>query len=160
TAFFERERSAVPSMISGAGLRSDVWCRVAPGIGGDEVALAVFERGGSVITWLDTWTARRELVETSPQRYWGRRLAQRPLDEFLAQLLQFQCQLVDGLADPGGGGDGPDPCEERRAALVEVDQVLGALGDQVVLERLVELRERVTAVLAGTAPTTTGSILL
>lgn len=71
TAYFDSEQRATPSMISGSGLRSGVWCAGAEGVGGEEVPLAVFERSGKTTTWLDMWVARRELVETTPHRYWG-----------------------------------------------------------------------------------------
>ncbi len=186
TAYYEEERKAVPSMISGAGLRTPVWCRSAEGINGDEVALAVFDRSGAVTSWVDMWIARRELVETTPQRYWGWRMAQRPLDVFLAQVLQFQCQLIacggDGL-DPGA-----DPCADERAALDEVSSVLSSLMDAEVesgftlsgdfgggepiraidaaqpkrmgFDRLHELQERVKYVLAGGVRSATGSRLI
>lgn len=127
SAFFADERRATPSMISGSGLRSDVWCAGAEGVGGEEVALAVFERSGSTTTWLDMWTARRELMEQTPQRYWGWRFAMRPLDVFLAEVLQFQCQLLS-LGGDGGGPGGEDACAEERAALTEVDDVLATLA--------------------------------
>lgn len=159
TAYFERERQAIRSMISGAGLRNGVWCDGAEGIGGEEVALGVFERSGAVTTWFDTWTARRELMESTPQRYWGWRFAMRPLDVFLAQVLQFQCQLLD----LGGGraGDDDDPCADERAALTEANDVLAALADTDVGARLDELRTRITSALSGRIPrSATGSLLL
>ncbi|MBK5223788.1 MAG: hypothetical protein JJE52_13150 [Acidimicrobiia bacterium] len=162
TAYFEQERRAVPSMISGGGLRSDVWCDGADGIGGDEIPLAVFEHTGSMVRWLDMWTARRELVETTPQRHWGWRLAMRPLDVALAQLLQFQCQVID---DPAGGGTGGDgPCAESAAVLSEADQVLASLlatepgGDTATV--LGELRARISGALSGQSIPASGSVLI
>jgi hypothetical protein len=184
SAFFREERRAVPSMISGAGLRSEVWCAGADGIGGEEIWLAVFDRAGMVTSFVDQWTARRELVETSPHRYWQWRLAARPLDVFLAQVLQFQCQLVGIAVDSG-----PDDNEERRA-LEEVGAVLGALPigattvarrrnavsnstvrttvDDAALDslpsalvaRLGELHTLVAGALAGNRPSPTGSLLI
>jgi hypothetical protein len=130
SAYFERERALVASMISHAGLRSPVWCDGAEGVAGEEVALAVFNRSGHVTSWLDMWTARRELMETSPQRYWGWRFAMRPLDAFLAQVLQFQCQLLELGHDDQPGTD--DPCARERDALVAAGAVLQA----VTMERL------------------------
>ncbi len=95
SAYFEQERRAVPSLISGAGLRSPIWCAAAEGIGGEEVPLAVLDRSGPVTRFVDAWIARRELMETTPSRYWAARMARRPEDVFLAQVLQFQCQLLD-----------------------------------------------------------------
>ena len=187
TAYFELERHVVPSMISGPGLRTDVWCRGADGVGGDEVPLAVFERSGAVTTWIDMWTVRRELIETTPHRYWEWRLAMRPLDVFLAQVLQFQCQLIGATGEPGGPGL-VDPCAHERSVLVETQQVLEALvakrqgsteelgshehalllaaggaGDDDVTEltdRLEELRTRISGALTGPIRAASGSLLL
>lgn len=130
SAWFQSERHATPSMISGIGLRSGVWCDGAEGVGGEEIALAVFDRSGTVTTWLDMWTARRELMEASPQRYWAWRLAMRPWDVFLAQVLQFQCQLltIGGDGSVGGGGD---PCADERAVLADVSTFLDGLPGKV-----------------------------
>ena len=129
SAYYARERTAIASMISGAGLRDAVWCHGAEGIGGDEIGLAVFDRAGQVTTFVDMWTARRELIEQTPHRYWQWRLAMRPLDVFLAQVLQFQCQLVSsaGGSDPTDGDPG---CVEERRALAAVDEVLGVLAER------------------------------
>lgn len=51
---------------------------------------------------LDVWTARRDRVQTPPETGWMNRLAMRPWQVFIAQLLQFQDQL--GSAWPGTGG--------------------------------------------------------
>jgi hypothetical protein len=110
SAYFADEAAAVGSLISGAGLRSDIWCRGAAPFGGSEVALGVLVREGSTTRFVDAWTARRERIAMPPQRYWQQRMAMRPLDVFLAQVLQFQCQLRDvlaGLVDDGGGDSGP-----------------------------------------------------
>lgn len=181
SAYFEEERGAVPSMISGAGLRSPVWCAGAAGIGGDEVPLAVIDRHGGVTRIVDGWIARREIMETSPRRYWAGRLAMRPWDVFLAQVLQFQCQLLDLGGDGGGGG--PDPCTGERGTLAAADEVLRTLvevapaapegdgpGGTVrslaagvspdAFSRIAAVRDRISAVLAGGLTTTTGSLLL
>lgn len=125
SAFFEAERHRIGSRINGPGIRSSIWCEGADGIGGEEVPLAVFNRSGGVTSWLDMWTARREIMETTPQRYWGFRFAMRPLDVFLAQVLQFQCQLLAlGDSGPVGGGD---PCADERDALLAANSVLAEL---------------------------------
>ena len=92
-AWFAAERFATGSIVSGAGLRSPLWCRGAEAAGGEEVPLAVLHRQGSASVWVDGWTARRELFESTPRRYWDARTARRPLSVAAAQLLQFQCQL-------------------------------------------------------------------
>jgi hypothetical protein len=94
-AWFAAERQAVSSIVSGAGLHLPVWCQGADAVGGEEVALSVLQREGSVTQWIDDWTARRELHETTPRRYWQQRIAMRPVSIASAQLSQFQCQLTD-----------------------------------------------------------------
>jgi hypothetical protein len=94
-AWFAAERQAISSIVSAAGLHLPVWCQGADAVGGEEVALAVLQREGSVTQWVDDWTARRELHETTPRRYWQQRIAMRPVSIASAQLSQFQCQLTD-----------------------------------------------------------------
>ena len=150
-------------MISGAGLRQPVWCSGAEPIGGEEIPLAVLDRAGGITTFVDDWTARRELVETSPQRYWQWRMSMRPLDVFLAQVLQFQCQLA---SLPAGTGPTPigDPCAAQRTVLGDVNAWLGGLGDDAghdaILGKLQELRERVADVLSGALAPSSGSLLV
>ncbi len=162
SAYFQAERAAVPAMISGASLGAPVWCAGADAIGGEEVPLAVLDRAGGVTTLLDTWTARRELQETTPRRYWAARMAMRPWDTFLAQVLQFQCQLLDlgaGAGDPGGG-DG-DPCRAERDALAAAADVLGGLAADPA-GRIDALRASIATAL-GTSPapaTASGSLLV
>jgi hypothetical protein len=102
SAYFAREATGVQSLISSDGLRAETWCLgAAAAAGGPGVPLAVFQRSGGSIQFLDAWTARRERMETPPRRYWAQRMAMRPWDAYLAQILQFQCQLHELL---GGGG--------------------------------------------------------
>ncbi len=184
SAWFAREQTSVPSMISGAGLRAGVWCNGADGVGGEEVALAVLDRTGSVTSLLDMWTARRELVETTPQRYWAARMAMRPWDVFLAQVLQFQCQLLalGGLdTEPGVA----DPCGDERDALAAANEILGGLAQPAaapaegaghlaferghaagiaagspLLQRIEAVRARIAQSLSASPRSQTGSLLL
>ena len=156
TAYFERERAAVPSMISGARLRNPVWCAAAEGIGGEEVALAVLDRSGAVTSFVDGWIARRELMETTPRRYWAWRMAMRPWDVFLAQVLQFQCQLLDLGADGGG-----QPCAGERDALATANELLASLtpgADE--LSRVEAVRAKIRAVLESGKRPPSGSLLV
>jgi hypothetical protein len=188
SAYYEQERRAVPSMVSGAGLRNPVWCAGADGIGGDEVPLAVLDRSGAVTSMVDGWIARRELMEATPRRYWAWRTSMRPWDIFLAQVLQFQCQLLD-LGAGGDGGGLPDPCAGERGTLAAADEVLRTLvdepgraptaGDAVAktiaavrttslvagvspdaYSRIAAVRAKISSVLAGGAVAPTGSLLL
>jgi hypothetical protein len=162
SAYFGQERRVVASMISGAGLGNRVWCAGAEGIGGEEVALAVLDRAGAVTSLLDAWTARRELAETAPRRYWAGRVAMRPWDVFLAQVLQFQCQLLD-LGDAGGGPGGPvDPCADKRGVLVATDELLGGLTgvSADALSRIAALRAKIAGSLGARTLAPSGSFLL
>ena len=51
---------------------------------------------------LDVWTVRRDRVQNPPETGWMNRLAMRPWQVFIAQLLQFQDQLGSAWPDPGG----------------------------------------------------------
>jgi hypothetical protein len=101
---------------------------------------------------------------------------------FLAQVLQFQCQLVGIGID--GGPDDTDPCADKRRALQEVDAVLGSLSARsappavqpyalaarpaaairelpaALVARLGELQHLVAGALAGTQASPSGSLLI
>ena len=67
--------------------------------------------------FLDEWTARRERIETSPRRYWAGRMAMRPWNVFLAQVLQFQCQLAERAGQRGRRRRGEDPLSQAMTLL-------------------------------------------
>jgi hypothetical protein len=122
SAHFEYERRQVASLISAEGLKQATWCMGADAGAGGCVPIAVVARAGSTTVFLDPWIARRELIDTPARRYWQWRMMMRPWDVFLAQILQFQCQLRDlGGAVPGGDGD---PCSDARDALNEASAVI------------------------------------
>lgn len=104
-AWFADEVRKHPNAISRAGLRSHVWCL---GAGYDasccEVPLAVVARAGATTIFLDAWTVRRERIDAPAKRYWQWKMRMRPWDVYLAQILQFQCQLADALAAVGTPG--------------------------------------------------------
>lgn len=117
-----------PSAISRAGLLSTVWCM---GAGYDssccEVPLAVIARAGATTIFLDAWIVRRERMEAPARRYWQWKMMMRPENVFLAQILQFQCQLaelLDGIATPGRP---TDPCANERQTLGEAAQLIEEL---------------------------------
>jgi hypothetical protein len=95
SAFFADEWDLGRSLLSASGLRTSVWCAGASSAGtGDVVYVGVLGWNGSAVTLLDEWTARRERIETPPRAYWAGRTELRPWPVFLAQVLQFQCQLA------------------------------------------------------------------
>ncbi len=127
-SFFEDERRRHPHLISAAGLRSPAWCRGAGvDLRGCEVPLGVLAREGNVSLFLDPWVVRRERMETPSRRYWDWRMWMRPWDVFLAQVLQFQCQLADGPASVPE----TDPCAPERKTLGEGVQALEATLKQI-----------------------------
>jgi hypothetical protein len=105
SAFFADERDQGGSLLSAGGLRAPVWCAGAtPPSAGDCVPVGVLGWDGSAVTFLDAWIARRERIEAPPRGYWSGRMELRPWPVFLAQVLQFQCQLADlGVTLPGPG---------------------------------------------------------
>ena len=93
SAYFAREATHVPHFISGDGLINGTWCAGALPEEAREVDIAVIARHGQGTLFLDPWTVRRERIEAPPRKYWAWRMRMRPWDVFLAQVLQFQCQL-------------------------------------------------------------------
>jgi hypothetical protein len=124
SAYFADERRQPGSLISGAGLASSVWCAGAAASAGGFVPLGVLARSGQSVRFLDLWIARRERGAPHPVRYWQNRLAMRPWDVFMAQVLQFQCQLRDSWDQ---GVEAEDPCAEERRLIAEASEVMGEL---------------------------------
>lgn len=139
SAYFEYERNVIASLISGTGLKSDVWCFGAEGAQGGEVPLGVIARSGTSTLFLDAWTVRRERIDTPARRYWQWRMRMRPWDVYLAQILQFQCQLRDNFR-PATAPGSPDPCEETHKLVAEAAEALDELSKlyESISSRLVE----------------------
>lgn len=131
SAYFEQESQKSPaSHISGAGLLSTSWCHGADATGGTDIPIALLSRSGSTTRFLDAWIVRRERMESPPRHYWAWRMAMRPFKVFLAQVLQFQCQLAQCFKD---GIDKPpiaDPCEDERAVVIEAAETIGLIKKQ------------------------------
>lgn len=130
-AAFADERTAAGSRLSAATLATNVWCRGAPALIGDVVPLAVLAWDGTAIGFLDVWTARRERMEPPPRAYWAVRMELRPWPVFLAQMLQFQCQLADVLTGPAPGGSASDACSDAAELLGESTLLLDGLAEEV-----------------------------
>jgi hypothetical protein len=124
SAYFEDERHVVASLISRAGLALDTWCVGAELTAVGCVPLAVISRAGSSTVFLDAWTVRRERMEAPAKRYWAWRMAMRPWDAFLAQVLQFQCQLHEVLGDDPSDPGNVDPCAPQQQVLDETAKYL------------------------------------
>ncbi len=118
SAYFEYERQVIADLISAEGLSRGTWCRGAQLPGGitSGVPVALLARTGSRTLFLDRWTVARERMEAPPRRYWAHIMAMRPWNIFLAQVLQFQCQL-NKLFQGGGGGSGEDPCADAHGII-------------------------------------------
>ena len=123
SAYFEDERQRVASMISKFGLAQQVWCLGADAASGNGLPIGVIARAGGTTVFLDPWIARRERMDTPPRRYWQWRMMMRPWDVFLAQILQFQCQLRD-LFDGGLTPGQEDPCGDARTVIGEAAKKL------------------------------------
>jgi hypothetical protein len=65
-------------------------------------------------------------MDPPPRRYWAYRMSMRPWQSYLAEILQFQCQLSEVLT---GSGDGTtiDPCAPAKDALGAASALFGKL---------------------------------
>ena len=132
SAVFADELARAGSWVRGDALRGSGWCQGAsPTTGpcGEDVPVGLLAVRGTTTLFLDPWPVRRDRMEPPPRRYWAGRMRMRPWDVFLAQVLQFQCQLTDVLGDPPeGGGSSADPCGTTRTLLGEAISLLDAMG--------------------------------
>lgn len=141
SAYFEDERRRVASLISKFGLEQETWCLGADATGGSGVAIGVLAREGNSTVFLDPWIVRRERMDTPPKRYWQWRMMMRPWDVFLAQVLQFQCQLHDLFKSRPQDGDDDDPCGGARGVIREAATAVDDFRKLVTAtsERLIRL---------------------
>src|SRR5437764_13258465 len=151
SAYFADERlylAHAPSLISGAGLKSDVWCFGAEGATGDEVPLGVIARAGRATLFLDVWTARRERIDAPAKRYWQWRMAMRPWDVVLAQILQFQCHLRDMFHTATVVPVLPGPCDNAHQLVAEASDALAEVAKiyEAISGRLTEFADTKTVV--------------
>ncbi len=129
SAYYERERERgepwlVPGMpgVPITGIAADDFTTATPAPDGTAVPLAALLKLGD--NWLvDLWIARRDMGDPAPRRAWQARLAMRPWDIFIAQVLQFQAQLTDlylaSLAGPA-----------KTAATEALTQTIDSIRDQ------------------------------
>lgn len=127
SAYFDQERrSLLPWLTPGAAgtvapLLSWPWKSPVPRqepAAGSSVPLGVLLLDDEGHWVLDVWTARRDLM-TAPARVgWEGHLGWRPWHVFLAQVLQFQAQLVDAPPVPATGTQTVTAVEELKAELL------------------------------------------
>jgi hypothetical protein len=131
SAYYAQEWRDGGSLISGDGIRTrDTWCLGAMGPAGACIPLGVLAQRASETVYFDAWTARRERMETPARQYWAGIMRMRHWSAYLAQILQFQCQLHDGLGGTGTPeGEPADPCAGQSGVLREAQVVLGRLED-------------------------------
>jgi hypothetical protein len=153
-SFYADEARSHPHAIRRDGLLSGTWCLGAGyEIGGCEVPLAVLARAGSTTLFLDAWIVRRERMDAPGRRYWEWKMMMRPWDVFLAQVLQFQCQLGQVLSG-GAPGQGGDPCATAHAVLGDASKLLAAVSPTATSTGIGELQARIQEVLKGAMMTT------
>jgi hypothetical protein len=126
SAYFAAEPWLTASALSAAGLANPLWCNPASLYGRDEVPLGLLAWAGGEVAVLDAWSARRERMEAQARGYWQGRMSMRPWNVFLAQILQFQCQL-SGLLDGGPVIAPVDACDTLRKTLEKTRAELVAL---------------------------------
>lgn len=127
SAYYADEWTRGGSLISAAGLALQTWCLGSHPEAALDVPVALVGLAGSGPLFLDQWIVRRERQEPPSRRYWAGRMAMRPWPAYLAQILQFQCQLADVLG--GGGAPGtPNPCGD---ALEEAKRFIASIEADV-----------------------------
>jgi hypothetical protein len=119
SAYFAQEQGSISSLISQQGLSANTWCLGAEALGGQGVPIGLLSKSGESIIFLDAWSVRRERMVPPPQQYWAARMGMRNWQIYLAQILQFQCQLRDCLGnvsqeDPVAAAD---PCANEKALI-------------------------------------------
>jgi len=93
SAYFAREPGQPGSLLSAAGLAGGVWCEPAQLYNRDEVVIGLLWREAGAVR-IDSWSGRRERMDTQPRGYWQGRMAMRPWNVFVAQILQFKGRIA------------------------------------------------------------------
>lgn len=148
SAYFAVEPGSTPSALSAAGLASGVWCQPASLYGRDEVVIGLLAREGGINRVIDAWSGRRERMEAQARGHWQGRMAMRPWNVYLAQILQFQCQLSGVFSDSNVVVTVPDDCDQIRAVLDETRKEIEALQ-----KTYAESTKKLVEALAGGKPT-------
>lgn len=148
TAWFRRETATRGGLIPDGGTARSGWCATADIGTAQEIPLALaLLRNGAWVA-LDQWAVRRERMTPAPLGFWQGRLGMRRHEVFLAEVLQFQCQLSDILAGiiPAPPAATPPNCADLIAQLDLTDE------QRAALEKLLEGISSGS----GPAPGTTG----
>ena len=148
SAYFAVEPGSTPPALSASGLASGVWCQPASLYGRDEVVIGLLAREGGVNRVIDAWSGRRARMEAQARGYWQGRMAMRPWNVFLAQVLQFQCQLSSVFSDTEVVVTVPDNCDQIRAVLDDARKEIEALQ-----KTYAESTKKLVEALAGGKPT-------
>lgn len=148
SAYFAIEPGSTPTALSASGLASGVWCQPASLYGRDEVVIGLLAREGGVNRVIDAWSGRRERMEAQARGYWQGRMAMRPWNVYLAQILQFQCQLSSVFSDSDVVVTVPDNCDQIRAVLDDARKEIEALQ-----KTYAESTKKLVEALAGGKPT-------
>lgn len=141
SAYFRRGDAIWPTLIGGGScslaqerarnaagdLLSDLWCQGAMLAGGEAVPLAVLSYHSGTLRFIDNWIARRERMQAPARGYWAGRMGMRPWPAFLAEMLQFQCQLPGALSAGGSDSSGEDPCAPDRAVVHNAAELVNSL---------------------------------
>jgi len=119
SAYFAQEKQQISSLISHQGLSANTWCLGAKAKSGQGIAIGILSKVGNSVVFLDAWGSRRERIDPPPKQYWAARMGMRSWQIYLAQILQFQCQLRDciGNIDPENPPVIGDPCADEKALI-------------------------------------------
>ncbi len=148
SAYFQDESTGLAHLISKNGLASSIWCNGALPSLGALVPLAIMARSGDSTLFLDQWIARRERMDAPAKHYWQWRMHMRPWNVYIAQILQFQCQLRE-IWTSKTVNDPDDPCTPLKKLVVE------AAGTMAQLENFYQdASERVLKRLGEASPNT------
>jgi hypothetical protein len=110
----------------------------APESVSDYIRLAVVIPDPELGWQLDVWTARRDRGAPTPVRAWQTRLAMRPWDVFVAQILQFQALLGDKVLS-AEALEGRAYVEEVVRRMQQVKELLGTRTPKRASEAQLEL---------------------
>ncbi|SEP63656.1 hypothetical protein SAMN04488038_10136 [Solimonas aquatica] len=143
SAYFASEPWLSKSLLNAQGLNCEVWCQPAALYTRDEVPIGLLARQGGSTLFIDAWSARRERMDAQARGYWQGRMRMRPWNVFIAQILQFQCQL-SGAFEAGSTAFTPldSDCDKLRQLLIDSARELEAArakyeaGNRKIMELL------------------------